>query len=50
MPGTLSFYFFLLTLIPIWNGQTAAGCHYDLRAAQMACPAPVVPRTTSRRN
>lgn len=51
MPGTLSFYFFILTLIPIWNAQLASGCHYDLRTAQTICPAPVVTvsRTASRR-
>lgn len=38
MPGTLSFYFFILTLIPIWNGQLASGCYYDLRTAQTICP------------
>lgn len=42
MPGMFTFYFFILTLIPTWNAQAASGCRYDLRTAQMVCPAPVV--------
>lgn len=38
MPGMLSFYFLILSLIPGWNAQTASGCRYDLRTAQMVCP------------
>lgn len=49
MPGMLSFYFLILTLIPIWNAQTAAGCHYDLRTAQTVCPVSAPARIERRR-
>lgn len=49
MPGMLSFYFYIIILIPIWNGQLASGCHYDLRTAQMVCPVSAPARIERRR-
>lgn len=38
MPGTLSFYFYIIILVGGWNEQFASGCRYDLRSAHMICP------------
>lgn len=48
MPGTFSFYFYVILLIAGWNAQFAAGCVYDLRAAVMVCPVTAPARTGNK--
>lgn len=41
MPGTFSFYFYIILLVSIWNQQSAMGCRYDFAHAQLVCPTSV---------
>lgn len=48
MPGTFSFYFYVMILVAAMNLQFAAGCRYDLRTAQMVCPVSAPARVSDR--